>query len=107
MSETADRMDRDELKDVRRDNVLLRTALLEIQERVQVEGEHQSWIWNVAEKALRGQRPMASMTESLEANIETFPPCKHCGHPGEDHDEEFGNCSDCECPGYEEAETNG
>jgi hypothetical protein len=45
-------------------------------------------------------------------NEESFPLCKHCQHPGESHDEEFGNCGHlgltetghdiCECPGYEE-----
>lgn len=43
-----------------------------------------------------------------------LPRCKHCGHPAESHDDEFGHCthfgvtdtlhSKCECPGYEEAE---
>lgn len=43
---------------------------------------------------------------------EVFPPCKHCKHPGDSHDDEFGNCGHlgitdtgwdvCECPGYEE-----
>jgi len=51
----------------------------------------------------------------MTASQETHPPCKHCGHVGEDHDEEFGCCrrmvrasypspnmaEDCPCPGYE------
>jgi hypothetical protein len=43
---------------------------------------------------------------------ETHPPCKHCGHTGLSHDEEFGNClhrdygspHECECPGYDPME---
>jgi len=50
------------------------------------------------------------------SEFEGFPPCKHCHHPADSHDEEFGNCEHlqnqygmnqwdgCECPGYEETE---
>jgi len=48
------------------------------------------------------------------SDAERFPPCKHCGHFAESHDEKFGDClhedtttgqyGECECPGYEEGE---
>lgn len=52
MSETADRMDRDELKDLRMQVARFETALRDIKERVQVAGDHQSYIWNIAKSAL-------------------------------------------------------
>ncbi len=44
-----------------------------------------------------------------QREAESFPSCKHCTHPGEFHDEEFGICQSssgpnnepCECSGYE------
>lgn len=44
----------------------------------------------------------STQASTPQENAETFPPCKHCRHEGLSHDEEFGNCSECDCPGYEE-----
>jgi hypothetical protein len=48
------------------------------------------------------------------SEMEGMPPCKHCHHAAEDHDDEWGSCGAlgltdtrhevCECAGYEEDE---